>query len=113
MESQIVTPGGECVPLQFILTLDHPTLEPRHFVDEKAVNEHYQDYMFLDCIKFINEVGKLHTHFFTKVQQACCKSFQLQYINKKLLFFDMSCFCFSLSVLKQLHTFTKTDVCCS
>lgn len=57
----MATPGGECVPLQFLLTLDHPTLEPRHFVDEKTVNEHYQDYMFLDCIKFINEVRKLHT----------------------------------------------------
>lgn len=36
--------------------LDHPTLEPRHFVEEKVVNEHHQDYMFLECIKFINEV---------------------------------------------------------
>ncbi|KAI1882357.1 hypothetical protein AGOR_G00249850 [Albula goreensis] len=36
--------------------IDHPTLEPRHFVDEKAVNEHHQDYMFLECIKFINEM---------------------------------------------------------
>ncbi|KAG7262132.1 hypothetical protein CRUP_003944 [Coryphaenoides rupestris] len=36
--------------------VDHPTLEPRHFVEEKAVNEHYPDYMFLDCIKFINEM---------------------------------------------------------
>ncbi|KAM4634517.1 serine/threonine-protein phosphatase 2A activator [Polymixia lowei] len=36
--------------------IDHPTLEPRHFVDEKVVNEHHQDYMFLECIKFINEM---------------------------------------------------------
>uniref|UniRef100_A0A4W4GC29 Serine/threonine-protein phosphatase 2A activator n=1 Tax=Electrophorus electricus TaxID=8005 RepID=A0A4W4GC29_ELEEL len=36
--------------------IDHPTLEPRHFVEEKVVNEHHQDYMFLECIKFINEV---------------------------------------------------------
>ncbi|GAA6095224.1 serine/threonine-protein phosphatase 2A activator isoform X2 [Tachysurus ichikawai] len=35
--------------------IDHQTLEPRHFVEEKAVNEHHQDYMFLECIKFINE----------------------------------------------------------
>ncbi|KAJ3605171.1 hypothetical protein NHX12_027221 [Muraenolepis orangiensis] len=34
----------------------HPTLEPRHFVEEKVVNEHYPDYMFLECIKFINEM---------------------------------------------------------
>ncbi|XP_076868050.1 serine/threonine-protein phosphatase 2A activator isoform X2 [Brachyhypopomus gauderio] len=36
--------------------IDHPTLEPRHFVEEKMVNEHHQDYMFLECIKFINEM---------------------------------------------------------
>ncbi|XP_077478983.1 serine/threonine-protein phosphatase 2A activator isoform X2 [Stigmatopora argus] len=36
--------------------VDHPTIEPRHFVDEKVVNEHQQDYMFLECIKFINEM---------------------------------------------------------
>lgn len=53
-----MTPGGEHVPLQLILLSDHPTLDPQQFVDEKVVNEHHQDYMFLDCIKFINEVGK-------------------------------------------------------
>ncbi|KAF0031910.1 hypothetical protein F2P81_016465 [Scophthalmus maximus] len=36
--------------------VDHPTLEPRHFIDERVVNEHHHDYMFLDCIKFINEM---------------------------------------------------------
>ncbi|XP_046901736.1 serine/threonine-protein phosphatase 2A activator [Hypomesus transpacificus] len=36
--------------------IDHPTLEPRHFVDEKVVNENYKDYMFLECIKFINQM---------------------------------------------------------
>ncbi|KAG5834985.1 serine/threonine-protein phosphatase 2A activator isoform X1 [Anguilla rostrata] len=36
--------------------IDHPTLEPRHFVEEKLVNEHHADYMFLECIKFINEM---------------------------------------------------------
>lgn len=35
---------------------DHPYLEPRHFVDEKAVNENHKDYMFLECILFITEV---------------------------------------------------------
>ncbi len=39
-----------------VLCVDHPTLEPRHFVEEKIVNEYHQDYMFLECIKFINEV---------------------------------------------------------
>ncbi|KAI5615481.1 serine/threonine-protein phosphatase 2A activator, partial [Silurus asotus] len=36
--------------------IDHPTLEPRHFVEEKVVNEQHQDYMFMECIKFINEM---------------------------------------------------------
>ncbi|XP_061732760.1 serine/threonine-protein phosphatase 2A activator [Nerophis ophidion] len=36
--------------------VDHPTLDPRHFVDERVVNEHHHDYMFLECIKFINEM---------------------------------------------------------
>ncbi|XP_045144510.1 serine/threonine-protein phosphatase 2A activator isoform X2 [Echinops telfairi] len=35
---------------------DHPSLEPRHFVDEKAVNENHKDYMFLECILFITEM---------------------------------------------------------
>lgn len=59
-----VTPGGEHVPLQLILLSDHPTLDPQQFVDEKVVNEHHQDYMFLDCIKFINEVGKWNAPHF-------------------------------------------------
>uniref|UniRef100_A0A8C6T805 Serine/threonine-protein phosphatase 2A activator n=1 Tax=Neogobius melanostomus TaxID=47308 RepID=A0A8C6T805_9GOBI len=36
--------------------VDHPTLEPRHFIDEKVINDNHQDYMFLECIKFINEM---------------------------------------------------------
>uniref|UniRef100_A0A8D1F078 Serine/threonine-protein phosphatase 2A activator n=1 Tax=Sus scrofa TaxID=9823 RepID=A0A8D1F078_PIG len=36
--------------------IDHPHLEPRHFVDEKAVNENHEDYMFLECILFITEM---------------------------------------------------------
>lgn len=38
------------------LFLDHPNLEPRHFVDEKVVNENHKDFMFLECILFITEV---------------------------------------------------------
>ncbi|XP_028318411.1 serine/threonine-protein phosphatase 2A activator [Gouania willdenowi] len=34
----------------------HPTLEPRHFIEDRVVNEHHQDYIFLECIKFINEM---------------------------------------------------------
>ncbi|XP_020650540.1 serine/threonine-protein phosphatase 2A activator [Pogona vitticeps] len=36
--------------------IDHPNLEPRHFVDEKVVNENHKDYMFLECIRFITEM---------------------------------------------------------
>uniref|UniRef100_F7FF51 Serine/threonine-protein phosphatase 2A activator n=1 Tax=Rattus norvegicus TaxID=10116 RepID=F7FF51_RAT len=36
--------------------IDHPHLEPRHFVDEKAVSENHKDYMFLQCILFITEL---------------------------------------------------------
>ncbi|KAJ7308501.1 hypothetical protein JRQ81_009065 [Phrynocephalus forsythii] len=36
--------------------IDHPSLEPRHFVDEKVVNENSKDYMFLECIQFITEM---------------------------------------------------------
>ncbi|XP_012824572.1 serine/threonine-protein phosphatase 2A activator isoform X2 [Xenopus tropicalis] len=36
--------------------IDHSILEPRHFVDEKVVNEHHKDYMFLECILFITEM---------------------------------------------------------
>ncbi|XP_069093151.1 serine/threonine-protein phosphatase 2A activator isoform X3 [Pleurodeles waltl] len=36
--------------------IDHPTLEPRHFVDEKAVNENHKDYIFLECILFITQM---------------------------------------------------------
>ncbi|XP_007471873.1 PREDICTED: serine/threonine-protein phosphatase 2A activator isoform X3 [Lipotes vexillifer] len=36
--------------------IDHPCLEPRHFVDEKAVNESHKEYMFLECVLFITEM---------------------------------------------------------
>ncbi|KAG8554785.1 hypothetical protein GDO81_003893 [Engystomops pustulosus] len=36
--------------------VDHSTLEPRHFVDEKVVNESHKDYMFLECILFITQM---------------------------------------------------------
>uniref|UniRef100_A0A8C5WM54 Serine/threonine-protein phosphatase 2A activator n=1 Tax=Leptobrachium leishanense TaxID=445787 RepID=A0A8C5WM54_9ANUR len=36
--------------------VDHSILEPRHFVDEKVVNENHKDYMFLECILFITEM---------------------------------------------------------
>ncbi|KAK5878467.1 serine/threonine-protein phosphatase 2A activator [Pseudochaenichthys georgianus] len=36
--------------------VDHPTLEPRHFLEERVVDEQQHEYMFLECIKFINEM---------------------------------------------------------
>ncbi|XP_077140626.1 serine/threonine-protein phosphatase 2A activator isoform X1 [Ranitomeya variabilis] len=36
--------------------VDHSTLEPRHFVDDKVVNENHKDYMFLECILFITQM---------------------------------------------------------
>ncbi|XP_072344969.1 serine/threonine-protein phosphatase 2A activator isoform X2 [Scyliorhinus torazame] len=36
--------------------IDHPTLTPAHFVDEKVVNERHKEYMFLECVRFINEM---------------------------------------------------------
>lgn len=41
---------------RLLLFSDHPNLEPRHFVDEKVVNENHKDFMFLECILFITEV---------------------------------------------------------
>ncbi|XP_058015078.1 serine/threonine-protein phosphatase 2A activator isoform X3 [Ahaetulla prasina] len=39
--------------------IDHPSLEPRHFVDERVVNEQRKDYMFLECVRFITERNHL------------------------------------------------------
>ncbi|XP_030063719.1 serine/threonine-protein phosphatase 2A activator isoform X2 [Microcaecilia unicolor] len=43
--------------------IDHPTLEPRHFLAEKVVSDNHKDYMFLECILFITQfsVGGLWT----------------------------------------------------
>ncbi|XP_022783824.1 serine/threonine-protein phosphatase 2A activator-like [Stylophora pistillata] len=36
--------------------IDHPSLEPKDFVKSSIVESHHLDYMFLGCIKFINEM---------------------------------------------------------
>ncbi|MGH0164092.1 UNVERIFIED_CONTAM: hypothetical protein FKN15_046614 [Acipenser sinensis] len=55
--------------------VDHPTLEPRHFVDEKIVNEHHKDYMFMECVKFINEfLRELRSVVLTRF---CCQVHEL------------------------------------
>lgn len=46
----------QLTPCCLLPLLDHPSLEPRHFVDEKVVNENHKDFMFLECILFITEV---------------------------------------------------------
>lgn len=66
-------PGSE--PRCSLLFPDHPYLEPRHFVDEKAVNENHKDYMFLECILFITEVsrggeGEVHSSCRLKCAEA-------------------------------------------
>lgn len=50
-------PGREGLARSRLAPADHPFLEPRHFVDEKAVNENHEDYMFLECILFITQVS--------------------------------------------------------
>lgn len=44
--------------------VDHPTLEPRHFIEERVIEDNHQDYMFLECIKFIKEMktGPFYEH---------------------------------------------------
>jgi len=36
--------------------IGHPVLDPHHLTCEKSVKEHQLDFMFLDCISFINEM---------------------------------------------------------
>ncbi|CAI5797332.1 serine/threonine-protein phosphatase 2A activator [Podarcis lilfordi] len=36
--------------------IDHPNLEPQHFLDEKVVNENHKEFMFLECILFVTEM---------------------------------------------------------
>lgn len=36
--------------------IGHPRLEPQHFTCEKNAEEHHQNYMFLGCIRFINQM---------------------------------------------------------
>ncbi|XP_034048542.1 serine/threonine-protein phosphatase 2A activator [Thalassophryne amazonica] len=75
--------------------IDHPTLEPRHFIVDTVVNEHYQDYMFLDCIKFINEMktGPFHEHSnqlwnisdvpsWSKVNQGLIRMYKVECLEK-------------------------------
>nr|XP_002128200.1 serine/threonine-protein phosphatase 2A activator-like [Ciona intestinalis] len=34
----------------------NPDITPKDFVEPKVVNKHHEDFMFLECIKYINEV---------------------------------------------------------
>lgn len=75
--------------------VDHQTLEPRHFIDERVVNENHQDYMFLECIKFINEMktGPFAEHSnklwnisdvpsWSKVNQGLIKMYRAECLEK-------------------------------
>uniref|UniRef100_A0A3P9JD76 Serine/threonine-protein phosphatase 2A activator n=1 Tax=Oryzias latipes TaxID=8090 RepID=A0A3P9JD76_ORYLA len=75
--------------------VDHPTLEPRHFINERVVNEHHQEYMFLECIKFINEMktGPFAEHSnqlwnisavpsWSKVNQGLIKMYKAECLEK-------------------------------
>ncbi|KAK7895818.1 hypothetical protein WMY93_021143 [Mugilogobius chulae] len=75
--------------------IDHPTLEPRHFIDKKVVNDNHQDYMFLECIKFINEMktGPFAEHSnqlwnisavpsWSKVNQGLIKMYKAECLEK-------------------------------
>lgn len=36
--------------------IGHPSIEPRHFVDQDIIDMHVKQYMFLGCIEFISKV---------------------------------------------------------
>ncbi|CAF96709.1 unnamed protein product, partial [Tetraodon nigroviridis] len=85
----------ETPPVDQPSRFDHPTLEPRHFIDAKVVNEHHQDYMFLDCIKFINEMKTgpfaehsnqlwniSAVHSWSKVNQGLIKMYRAECLEK-------------------------------
>ncbi|XP_074631882.1 serine/threonine-protein phosphatase 2A activator-like [Acropora palmata] len=38
--------------------IGHTSLEPQHFICEKNVEEHHNKYMFLGCIRFINQMKR-------------------------------------------------------
>ncbi|KYQ94294.1 serine/threonine-protein phosphatase 2A regulatory subunit B' [Tieghemostelium lacteum] len=44
--------------------VNHPLIKPSSILDEKIVNQYYQDYMYLSCIKYIMNVkkGPFHEH---------------------------------------------------
>ncbi|KAI2664649.1 Serine/threonine-protein phosphatase 2A activator [Labeo rohita] len=63
--------------------IDHPTLEPRHFVEEKVVNEYHQDYIFLECIKFINELWNISAvPSWSKVNQGLIRMYKAECLEK-------------------------------
>ncbi|XP_038192928.1 serine/threonine-protein phosphatase 2A activator isoform X2 [Arvicola amphibius] len=84
--------------------IDHPHLEPRHFVDEKAVSENHKDYMFLQCILFITEMktGPFAEHSnqlwnisavpsWSKVNQGLIRMYKAEVSSPSADFLRMEC----------------------
>ncbi|XP_022201830.1 serine/threonine-protein phosphatase 2A activator isoform X1 [Nilaparvata lugens] len=75
--------------------IDHPRIEPRSFVQPDIVESFYKDYMFLGCIKFINQVKKgpfaEHSNqlwnisavgYWSKVNQGLIKMYKAEVLSK-------------------------------
>ncbi|RDD45373.1 Serine/threonine-protein phosphatase 2A activator [Trichoplax sp. H2] len=75
--------------------IDHPTILPKSFVDPKICQENAHEYMFLDCINFINKMktGPFAEHsnqlwgisgvpYWTKVNSGLIKMFKAEVVGK-------------------------------
>eukprot|EP00058_Branchiostoma_floridae_P008200 XP_002593688.1 hypothetical protein BRAFLDRAFT_62463 [Branchiostoma floridae] len=84
-----------CYPLSSEFSTDHPTIEPKHFPQLDTVQQHHTEYMFLDCIRFINtmKTGPFaeHSHtlwgisgvpYWGKVNSGLIKMYKAEVLNK-------------------------------
>ncbi|EDV27609.1 uncharacterized protein TRIADDRAFT_53478 [Trichoplax adhaerens] len=75
--------------------IDHPTILPKSFVDPKICQENAHEYMFLDCINFINKMktGPFAEHsnqlwgisgvlYWAKVNSGLIKMFKAEVVGK-------------------------------
>ncbi|XP_078604517.1 serine/threonine-protein phosphatase 2A activator-like [Branchiostoma floridae x Branchiostoma japonicum] len=75
--------------------MNHPTIEPKHFPQLDTVQQHHTEYMFLDCIRFINtmKTGPFaeHSHtlwgisgvpYWGKVNSGLIKMYKAEVLNK-------------------------------
>lgn len=49
---------------QLLISAGHPKVFPKDFVDPEVSHFHKDDYMFMGCIEYINEVRRLWVHLF-------------------------------------------------